>query len=121
MPLQARLKPYDPAKGHLLRGITVEALRSSYEEGKVYDVTEHDARVLRVVRQRHFDEASPLAFDVLPAEEMAKTVKAETRARLGISAEAMQALREEVEAQPTAVAQTVPAKPSRRRAPQAPA
>lgn len=95
MALQARLKPYEPTKGNLLRGITIASLNLSFDEGKVVGpINAEQAKVLRTVRQRPGDPNSALAFDVLEEAEMKKLVAVETRAKLGLSDEALEALRD---------------------------
>lgn len=91
----ARIKPFDAQKGHVLRGYTCTTLGMAFEEGKTYPVTEATAEVLRKVHSRVGDESSPLAFDVGPADEIKAMLTREARARLGLTAEVMEILRED--------------------------
>lgn len=112
MQLQARIKPHNPALGHVLRGITIESIGMAFHEGKVYDVDDATATVLRTVRQKHFDPSSQPAFDVMTTIEMKKTLASEAKAKLGITPEMAEALREDLDAEPAPAA---PTRPTRRR------
>lgn len=109
MALQARLKPWD-GKTNLRRGITVRAIRLSFVEGKIVGpINEADAIVLRTIRQRDDDPGSALAFDICDEADMARLVSGETKQRLGLTPEVIEAVRAEVAAEQPA------AKPTRRR------
>lgn len=95
------------------RGITIARLGLSFDEGNVVSgIKEHEAKVLREIRQRDGDPSSPLAFDVCDEGEMKKIIAAEAKVKLGLTPEMMDAIREQVadEAPPAPVAP----KPTRR-------
>jgi hypothetical protein len=96
-PLQARLKPYDPAQGHVRRGLSIVCLGMHFDEGVIVSgVTEDEADILRPIRQRDDDPKSPLAFDILPQPEMERLVRREQKDKLGLTPKAIEAIREAI-------------------------
>lgn len=81
--LQARLKPYDPRKGHVLQRISYGRLNGKrFEQGFWYAVSETEAAFLREQHQKPNDPNSPFAFDVCTAEEAEQLTTDETRSVL---------------------------------------
>lgn len=105
----ARIKPRDPAHGHVLRRYSYRGAK--FEEGKGwYRVSEEVAEYLRAVPQQSHDPRSPLAFDVCTEAE-AKAIDAK-------EAEANQPKRPVENARPAVTRDDKPegsAKPKRRR------
>ena len=66
--LLARLKPYDPRRGHVLRRFTFAGIKFDELRGW-YRVEPEVADYLRKVRQRPIDPHTPLAFDVCTDDE----------------------------------------------------
>jgi hypothetical protein len=66
--LLARLKPYNPRRGHVLRSYTILGVRFKVERGW-YEIDATLAARLRTIRQRSNDADSPDAFDVMTKEE----------------------------------------------------
>lgn len=101
----ARLKPYDPKRGQLLRGMTVPQLRAArFVEGRWYDLAQlaqhigkGEGEIVEVLRSIHQDPtntSTPKAFDIATSEEAQRMADNE--------------LREAVRATPPAVAPEVP-------------
>lgn len=79
--LQARLKPYDPRRGHVIQRISFGALDGKrFEQGFWYAVSETEAAFLREQHQIVDDPSSPLSFDVCTAAEAEQLTTNETRA-----------------------------------------
>jgi hypothetical protein len=96
----ARLKPYNPKKGHLTRIYMFDGNRF-YEERGWYEVPDDLAEKLRGLHQEHYDEDSPDLFDVCTPEEAealerrdakALEVKSTPRAPANIIGERVRAL-----------------------------
>lgn len=95
MTLKARIKPYDPKLGHLMQTVVLAVLANrKFEVGKMYDVTEAEADVLRSLRSRLGSVDGPFAFDIGTPEEMARIVSGEAKSRLGLTPEIIAAIRE---------------------------
>lgn len=80
----ARLKPYNPNRGHKLRRFMIQGIRFDADKGW-YKVSEAMADTLKEVHQDYYDEDSPLAFDIMTqaeaiALETREAEKAERRA-----------------------------------------
>ena len=100
MVLQARLKPFDPERGNLRRGLTISSLGLAFDAGVIVSgITPHQANALRKIRQRDEDVNSPLAFDVLEEAEMKRLIASEARQKLGLSPDQIQAVVEDMAAQ----------------------
>ena len=66
-PFYARLKRYDPKRDNAMRVYVVGTRR--FDEGKWLPVDATWAEELRKVHQSFYDEESPLAFDIISADE----------------------------------------------------
>jgi hypothetical protein len=75
----ARIKPFDPKRGHIARSITFPALNSArFEVGRWYDLAalakslnRSEQEIIGVLEQHRMDysnPSSPLAFDIVTAE-----------------------------------------------------
>ena len=64
----ARIKPYNPKRGHVLRRYVVWGIRFEERRGW-YRVKERVAKYLKEVRTKSNDPDSPLAFDVMTQAE----------------------------------------------------
>lgn len=92
---KARIKPYDPKLGHIMQTVVLASLSNrKFEVGKVYDVTEEEANVLRPLRSRLGSVDGPFAFDIGTEAEMARLVSGEAKAQLGLTPEIIAAIRE---------------------------
>lgn len=69
-----RLKPYNKAKGHVLRKFTVRGNHFRVEDGW-YAVPLKVANYLETIHQKYYDHDSPLAFDVCTKEEALRLEK----------------------------------------------
>lgn len=135
MATHVRLKPYDHSKGHKLRVLVLTQLGGiAFEEGKIVEkiegkpISPHAERLLKLVRQNGYVDTDgqypnvPFAFDVLDEDAMRRLVASEAKARLGLSPEVMNALRDEfgrTEESSASAAATAAPKPRRTRANQA--
>lgn len=78
MALLARLKPYNERKGHLTRTYMIDGARFFVDRGW-YQVSEDLGAKLRTLHQDHYDEDSPLLFDVCTPAEAEKLERAEQK------------------------------------------
>lgn len=76
--LLVRLKPLHERKGHKLQVYMYEGMRFQVERGW-YRVARSLAEKLRALHQEHYDDESPLAFDVCTEEEALKLEEKERR------------------------------------------
>lgn len=71
MPFLVRLKPFNEKKGYLVRVYMIEGIRFHEERGW-YEVPDDLAEKLRELHQDHYDEDSPLLFDVCTPKQAEK-------------------------------------------------
>lgn len=71
MPFLVRLKPFNEKKGYLVRVYMIEGIRFHEERGW-YEVDDALAEKLRELHQDHYDEDSPILFDVCTAKQAEK-------------------------------------------------
>lgn len=83
----ARLKPYNERKGYLTRIYSIDSQRFLSEKGW-YEVSDTLAEKLKDLHQDHYNEESPLLFDVASEEEAEKIDQKETETEVAARATA---------------------------------
>jgi hypothetical protein len=87
MPMMARIKPFDPQMGHVVRRYTVNPWETRFEEARGwYLVPDEWAKYLATLHQQAGNKKSPKLFDVVSVDE-AKRIEAEEKAELEEKAE----------------------------------
>lgn len=85
MPFLVRLKPFNEKKGYVVRVYMIDGVRFHEERGW-YEVPDEFANRLRDLHQDHYNEDSPVLFDVCTRKEAERLDAAASIAELKASA-----------------------------------
>lgn len=81
---KVRLKPHNPARGHVMRDYTAAPWGKKFKAGVWYTVLAVQAEYLRTITQVYEDPHSGLAFDVVTQEEAEAIQAREEAEALGL-------------------------------------
>lgn len=89
MTLLARLKPFNEKKGYLTKIYMIDGYRFLADKGW-YEVTDEFGATLKELHQSHYDEESPLLFDVASPDDAEKLEEKEKQAAIDAKSTARQ-------------------------------